>query len=81
MVFVVAARTAEVTAPLTGLVPLGLVVLVAAANPLSLAGWGRAKAPRRGSSPRSAAAARPVLRPPSPTASSRWSPRFPALPY
>lgn len=44
VVYVVAARTAGVDAPLTRLVPLALVVLVAAAIPLSLAGWG----PREG---------------------------------
>lgn len=44
VVYVVAARTAGVDAPLTQLVPLALVVLVAAAIPLSLAGWG----PREG---------------------------------
>jgi hypothetical protein len=42
--FVVAARTAGVTTPLTGLVPLALLVLLAMAVPLSVAGWG----PREG---------------------------------
>lgn len=44
VVYVVAARTAGVDASLATLVPLALVVLVAAAIPLSLAGWG----PREG---------------------------------
>lgn len=44
LVFVVAARTAGVTAPLPELVPLALVVLLASAVPLSIAGWG----PREG---------------------------------
>lgn len=43
-VFVVAARTVGVTAPLTQLVALALLVLVASALPLSVAGWG----PREG---------------------------------
>lgn len=42
--FLVAARTAGVTAPLTTLLPLTLVVLVAMAVPVNLAGWG----PREG---------------------------------
>ncbi len=44
LVFVVAARTAGVTAPLHELVPLALGVLLASAIPLSIAGWG----PREG---------------------------------
>lgn len=44
VVFLVAARAAGVDAPLTDLVPLALVVLVAAAVPLNVAGWG----PREG---------------------------------
>ncbi len=44
VVFVVAARTVGVAVPLTELVPLALVVLVAAAIPLNIAGWG----PREG---------------------------------
>ena len=44
LVFVVAARTAGVTAPLPELVPLALVVLLASAVPLNIAGWG----PREG---------------------------------
>lgn len=43
-VFVVAARTVGVTAPLAQLVGLAFVVLVASALPLSVAGWG----PREG---------------------------------
>ncbi|MBC9821010.1 lysylphosphatidylglycerol synthase domain-containing protein [Terrabacter sp. MAHUQ-38] len=42
--FVVAARSAGVTAPLLGLAPLALVVLVAMGLPLNVAGWG----PREG---------------------------------
>lgn len=42
--YVVAARTVGVTAPLTTLVPLAVLVLVAAAVPANLAGWG----PREG---------------------------------
>jgi len=44
LVFVVAARTAGVSAPLLDLVPLALGVLLASAVPLSVAGWG----PREG---------------------------------
>jgi len=44
LVFVVAARTAGVTAPLPELVPLALGVLLASAIPLNIAGWG----PREG---------------------------------
>jgi len=44
LVFVVAARTAGVTAPLLELVPLALGVLLASAIPLNFAGWG----PREG---------------------------------
>lgn len=44
VVFVVAARSVGVTAPLPELAALGLVVLVASALPLSVAGWG----PREG---------------------------------
>ena len=44
LVFVVAARTAGVTAPLPELVPLALGVLLASAIPLNFAGWG----PREG---------------------------------
>ena len=44
VVFVVAARSVGVTAPLPELAGLGLVVLVASALPLSVAGWG----PREG---------------------------------
>ena len=44
VVFVVAARSVGVTAPLPELTALGLVVLVASALPLSVAGWG----PREG---------------------------------
>ncbi|GAA3808269.1 lysylphosphatidylglycerol synthase domain-containing protein [Nocardioides panacisoli] len=44
VVFVVAARASGVDAPVTQLVPLALVVLVAAALPLNVAGWG----PREG---------------------------------
>ncbi len=44
VVFVVAARSVGVTAPLSELAALGLVVLVASALPLSVAGWG----PREG---------------------------------
>ena len=44
LVFVVAARTAGVTAPLLELVPLALGVLLASAIPLNIAGWG----PREG---------------------------------
>ena len=44
LVFVVAARTAGVTAPLHELVPLALGVLLASAIPLNIAGWG----PREG---------------------------------
>jgi hypothetical protein len=44
MTFLVAARTAGVTAPLSTLVPLALVVLVAMGIPLNVAGWG----PREG---------------------------------
>jgi hypothetical protein len=43
-VFVLAARTAGVTTPTSELVGLGLVVLLASAVPLSVAGWG----PREG---------------------------------
>lgn len=46
VVFLVAARTAGVTAPLRELVPLAFVVLVASAIPLNVAGWG----PREGAS-------------------------------
>jgi hypothetical protein len=42
--FLVAARTAGSTAPLTRLVPLGLLILVAMALPLNVGGWG----PREG---------------------------------
>ena len=42
--FLVAARTAGVTTPVTQLLPLALLVLAATAVPLSLAGWG----PREG---------------------------------
>ena len=42
--FVLAARSAGVTAPVSDLVPLALVVLVAMALPLNVAGWG----PREG---------------------------------
>jgi hypothetical protein len=42
--FLVAARAAGVTAPLLGLAPLALIVLVAMGLPLNLAGWG----PREG---------------------------------
>ena len=42
--FVVAARAAGVTAPVTQLLPLALVVLVAMGLPLNVAGWG----PREG---------------------------------
>ena len=42
--FVVAARAAGVTAPVTRLLPLALVVLVAMSLPLNVAGWG----PREG---------------------------------
>lgn len=44
VVFVVAARSAGVDVPLAGLTALALVVLLASALPLSLAGWG----PREG---------------------------------
>lgn len=44
LVFVVAARTAGVTAPAAELVPLALGVLLASAVPLNVAGWG----PREG---------------------------------
>jgi len=44
IVFLVAARTAGVTAPLPELVPLALGVLLASAIPLNVAGWG----PREG---------------------------------
>ena len=44
IVFLVAARTAEVTVPLLELVPLALGVLLASAIPLNFAGWG----PREG---------------------------------
>jgi glycosyltransferase 2 family protein len=44
LVFVVAARTAGVTAPLHEVVPLALGVLLASAIPLNIAGWG----PREG---------------------------------
>jgi len=44
VVFVVAARSVGVTAPLPELAALGLVVLLASALPLSVAGWG----PREG---------------------------------
>ena len=44
VVFVVAARTAGVSAPLQDLVPLGFVVLMASAIPMNVAGWG----PREG---------------------------------
>ena len=44
LVFVAAARTAGVTAPLHQLVPLALGVLLASAIPLNVAGWG----PREG---------------------------------
>ena len=44
LVFVVAARTAGVTAPMHELVPLGLLVLLGSAVPLGVAGWG----PREG---------------------------------
>jgi hypothetical protein len=43
-VFVVAARSVMPQAPLSDLVPLALVVLLAASVPLNLAGWG----PREG---------------------------------
>jgi glycosyltransferase 2 family protein len=43
-VFLVAARAAGVTAPLAQLLPLALVVLLASAVPLNVAGWG----PREG---------------------------------
>ena len=42
--YVVAARAAGVTAPLTTLLPLTMLVLLAAAIPANLAGWG----PREG---------------------------------
>jgi uncharacterized membrane protein YbhN (UPF0104 family) len=42
--FVLAARTAEVSAPLSKLVPLALLALLAMSIPLSIAGWG----PREG---------------------------------
>ncbi|HYQ33566.1 MAG TPA: UPF0104 family protein, partial [Lapillicoccus sp.] len=42
--FVVAARAAGVTAPVTQLLPLALIVLVAMGLPLNVAGWG----PREG---------------------------------
>lgn len=42
--YLVAARAVGVTAPLVGLVPLALVVLLAAGLPLNIAGWG----PREG---------------------------------
>jgi hypothetical protein len=42
--FVVAARSAGVTAPAPSLLPLALLVLVAMALPLNVAGWG----PREG---------------------------------
>lgn len=42
--FVLAARSAGVTAPLLGLAPLALIVLVAMGLPLNVAGWG----PREG---------------------------------
>ncbi len=42
--FVLAARTSGTTAPLSQLVPLGLLVLLAMSVPLSIAGWG----PREG---------------------------------
>lgn len=38
--FVIAARTAGIAAPLHTVIPLGMVVLVAAAVPLNIAGWG-----------------------------------------
>jgi len=44
VVFVVAARTAGVTAPLAELAPLALVVLLVSAVPVGIAGWG----PREG---------------------------------
>ncbi len=40
VVFVVAARTAGVTAPLSDLAPLAFVVLLVSAVPVSVAGWG-----------------------------------------
>jgi uncharacterized membrane protein YbhN (UPF0104 family) len=46
VVFVVAARTAGVTAPLPELAPLALVVLLVSAVPVGIAGWG----PREGAS-------------------------------
>jgi glycosyltransferase 2 family protein len=44
VVFLVAARAVDVDAPLTTLLPIALVVLLAAAIPLNVAGWG----PREG---------------------------------
>jgi hypothetical protein len=44
LVFVVAARSVGVTLPTLGLIPLGLVILQAAAIPVGVAGWG----PREG---------------------------------
>jgi hypothetical protein len=43
-IFVLAARTADVAAPLSTLVPLALLALLAMSIPLSVAGWG----PREG---------------------------------